>query len=35
MYLESNNLYGREMTQQLPVNGFEWVKNYLNLMSAS
>ena len=26
MYLESNNLYGRAMTQQLPVNGFEWVK---------
>ena len=26
-YLEANNLYGWAMSQKLPVNGFEWVKN--------
>ena len=26
-YLDANNLYGRAMTQKLPVNGFKWVKN--------
>ena len=25
MYLDANNLYGWEMSQQLPVNGFKWV----------
>ena len=27
MYLDDNNLYGRAMSQKLPVNGFKWVKN--------
>ena len=35
MYLDTNNLYGRAMFPKLLVNGFKWVKNYLNLMSAS
>ena len=26
MYLDANSLYGRAMSQKLPVNGFEWVK---------
>ena len=26
-YLGANNLYGWEMSQKLPVNGFEWVKD--------
>ena len=26
MYLNANNFYGWEMSQKLPVNGFEWVK---------
>ena len=26
MYLDDNNLYGWEMSQKLPVNGFKWVK---------
>ena len=26
MYLDANNLYGWEMSQKLPVNGFKWVK---------
>ena len=26
-YLDANNLYGRAMSQKLPVNGFKWVKN--------
>ena len=25
-YLDANNLYGLVMSQKLPVNGFEWVK---------
>ena len=25
-YLDANNLYGWGMSQKLPVNGFEWVK---------
>ena len=25
-YLDANNLYGRVMSQKLPVNGFKWVK---------
>ena len=29
-YLDVNNLYGWEMSQKLPVNGFEWVKNLSN-----
>ena len=31
-YLDANNLYGREMSQKLPVNDFKWIKkknNYL------
>ena len=27
MYLDANNLYGREMSQKFPVNGFKWIKN--------
>ena len=27
MYLGANNLYGWEMSQKFPVNGFKWVKN--------
>ena len=27
MYLDANNLYGWEMSQKLPVDGFKWVKN--------
>ena len=26
MYLDANNLYGWVMSQKLPANGFEWVK---------
>ena len=26
-YLDANNLYGWAMSQELPVNGFNWVKN--------
>ena len=25
-YLDANNLYGRTISQKLPVNGFKWVK---------
>ena len=27
MYLDANNLYGWEISQKLPMNGFKWVKN--------
>ena len=27
MYIDRNNLYGREMSQKLPVNGFKWKAN--------
>ena len=26
-YLDGSNLYGWEMSQKLPVNGFKWLKN--------
>ena len=26
-YLDANNLYGRAMSQKLPVNGFKWIQN--------
>ena len=29
-YLNANNLYGWEMSQKLPVNGFKWVNNEIN-----
>ena len=29
MYLDANNLYGWAISQKLPVNGFKWVKNYI------
>ena len=28
-YLDANNLYGRTMSQKLPLNGFKWKKNML------
>ena len=28
-YLDANNLYGREMSQKLPVNSFKWVEDLL------
>ena len=34
-FLNGNNLYVLALYQKLPVNGFTWVKNYLNLMSSS
>ena len=27
-YLDANNLYGWKISQELSVNGFEWVKIY-------
>ena len=30
-YLDANNLYGWKISQKLPVNGFEWVKDISNL----
>ena len=27
IYVDKNNLYGWAMSQNLPVNGFKWVKN--------
>ena len=35
MYLDRNNLYEWGMSQKLPVNGFNWEKNCLNLMKTS
>ena len=35
MYLDTNNLYGWEMSQKLPVNGLKWKKVLLNLMKTS
>ena len=26
-YLDANNLYGWEMSQKLPVNGFKWIND--------
>ena len=26
-YLDANNVYGRAISQELPVNGFKWIKN--------
>ena len=34
-YLDAKNLYGWAMSQKLPINGFEWVKTYQNLMKTS
>ena len=30
-YGDANNLYGRAMSQKLPVNNFEWIKNIFQL----
>ena len=30
-YLDANNFYGWEMSQKLPANGFEWVKDISSL----
>ena len=30
MHLDANNLYGWEMSQKLPVNGFKWVEKLSN-----
>ena len=27
LYFDANNLYGRAISQKLPVKGFKWVKN--------
>ena len=35
MYLDANNLCGWETSRKLSVNGFKWVKSYLNLMTSS
>ena len=37
VFLDTNNLYGWAISQELPVNGFEWVeeKSYQNLMKTS
>ena len=34
MYLAANNLYGWTIVQELPVNGFNWKKMYLNLIKS-
>ena len=34
-YLDANNLYGWAMSQNLPVNGFKWVKNTSKLDDAA
>ena len=36
-YLDANNLYGQALSQNLPVNGFKWVKqkHYQNLTKTS
>ena len=31
MYFDATNLYGWAMSQKLPVNGFEWVKELFHL----
>ena len=37
LFLDTNNLYGWEMSEKLPVNSFKWVdkKDYLILMKTS
>ena len=30
MHLDTNNLYGWEMSQKLPLNGFKWVEKLSN-----
>ena len=37
VFLDANNLYGWAISQELPVNGFEWVeeKSCQNLMKTS
>ena len=34
-YLDANNLYGWEMSQKLPTDGFKWVKKLLKFMRIS
>ena len=34
IYLDANNLYGWIIFQELPVNGFNWKKMYLNLIKS-
>ena len=31
MYLNAKNLYGSEMSQKLPVNGFKWIKKVIQI----
>ena len=33
-YLDDNNLYGWEMSQKLPLNGFKWKKICQNLVKS-
>ena len=34
-YLHANNLYGWAIIKKLPVNGFKWIRMYLNFMKMS
>ena len=35
MYLDGNNLYGWEMSQKFPLNGFKWKKKFIDLIMRS